>query len=85
MIPVLHRIPTPRSFSPMTDSSADNLTDVVVIIPVLNEQDSIGLVLGDLPEVGRVIVVDNGSTEETAARATAAGAHVVREDQNGYP
>lgn len=81
---VVHCFPATRFFLPMTAPSANNLTDVVVIIPVLNEQDSIGLVLGDLPEVGRVIVVDNGSTDETAARAGQAGAHVVREDQRGY-
>lgn len=72
-----------REFS-MTTIPADDLTDVVVIIPVLNEEDSIGLVLSDLPPVGRVIVVDNGSCDETAQRATASGGHVVREDQRGY-
>lgn len=74
---------TRRDFS-MTTNPADDLTDIVVIIPVLNEEDSIGLVLADLPAVGRVVVVDNGSTDSTAARALACGAHMVREDQRGY-
>ena len=61
-----------------------NLQHVTVIIPALNEEDSIGLVLADLPAVGRVIVVDNGSTDETALRARAAGARVVSETRRGY-
>ena len=61
-----------------------NNSDVVVIIPALNEEASLPLVLGDLPPVGRVIVVDNGSTDATAAVAKKAGAHVVSEAERGY-
>ena len=57
---------------------------VWVIIPALNEAESIGHVLADLPPVGRVVVVDNGSNDETAARAREAGATVVDEKQRGY-
>ncbi len=59
---------------------------VCAIIPALNEEASIGLVLRDLPRplVSRVIVVDNGSTDATAAVAAAAGATVVRETRRGY-
>lgn len=59
---------------------------VAVIIPALNEQDSIGLVLDAIPkEVGAdVIVVDNGSTDATARIARDHGAQVVEEDQRGY-
>ena len=39
---------------------------VAVVIPALNEEESLPLVLGDLPQVGRVVVVDNGSTDDTA-------------------
>ncbi|MFQ5458624.1 MAG: glycosyltransferase family 2 protein, partial [Myxococcota bacterium] len=57
-----------------------------VIIPVLNERESIGLVLRDLPRsrVGQVIVVDNGSVDDTAAIAQRAGAQVVRQPRRGY-
>jgi glycosyltransferase involved in cell wall biosynthesis len=57
-----------------------------VIIPALNEEDSIALVLGDLPDRGieEVIVVDNGSDDATAARAAAGGARVVAEPRRGY-
>ncbi len=57
---------------------------VFVIIPVLNEEKSIGLVLGDLPPVNQVVVVDNGSTDGTAAVAQEAGSDVVSEPQRGY-
>lgn len=60
------------------------LKQVTVIIPALNEEDSIELVLRDLPAVGQVIVVDNGSTDATATRASGAGARVVSEPRRGY-
>jgi glycosyltransferase involved in cell wall biosynthesis len=57
-----------------------------VLIPALNEDKSIGLVLDALPEgwVRRVVVVDNGSTDRTAEIARAHGAEVVPEPQRGY-
>lgn len=61
-----------------------NLTDVVVIIPALNEEASLPFVLKDLPRVGMVIVVNNGSTDCTAEVARDQGAHVVSEPQPGY-
>lgn len=65
------------------------LSDVAVIIPVLNEEQSLPLVLRDLPMHGtpsmsRVIVVDNGSTDGTAAVAANEGATVVEEPRRGY-
>lgn len=63
---------------------ADDFRDVTVIIPALNEEASIPLVLGDLPAVGRVIVVDNGSNDGTAEAAARLGATVVREPRRGY-
>ncbi len=58
---------------------------IAVIIPALNEEESIGLVLTDLPScVDRVVVVDNGSTDATASVAAAHGAIVVHEPQRGY-
>lgn len=56
-----------------------------VIVPALNEAQAIGCVLAEIPGwVRRVVVVDNGSTDETAGRARAAGARVVAEAQQGY-
>ena len=57
-----------------------------VIIPALNEAAHIGpLVRETLGQpVGWVIVVDNGSTDATAANAVSAGAVLVPEPRQGY-
>ncbi|MFQ5449039.1 MAG: glycosyltransferase family 2 protein [Nitrospinaceae bacterium] len=59
---------------------------VSVIIPVFNEQASIGLVLQHLPRefLHEIIVVDNGSTDATARIAGENGAKVVQEKRKGY-
>lgn len=52
---------------------------VSVIIPALNECESIGQVVSGMPwhEIAECIVVDNGSSDGTAEVAAAAGARVV--------
>lgn len=59
---------------------------VAVVIPALNEERSIGLVLGSIPRdlVREIVVVDNGSTDRTPEVAREAGAVVLREPQRGY-
>ena len=58
---------------------------ITVIIPCLNEEQGIDEVLGRMPDyVDEVIVVDNGSTDRTAAVARSHGAKVIREDVRGY-
>jgi glycosyltransferase involved in cell wall biosynthesis len=59
---------------------------VSVVVPCLNEEEPIAGVVAELlaEHVDEVIVVDNGSTDATAARAEAAGARVVSEPQRGY-
>jgi len=61
-------------------------TTLAVVIPALNEERSIGLVLRDLPRsvVTRVVVADNGSTDATARLAAEAGAEVVPAPRRGY-
>lgn len=57
---------------------------VTVVIPALNEEQSLPKVLADLPTVGCVIVANNGSTDNTASVAAAADAWVVHEPRRGY-
>jgi hypothetical protein len=57
---------------------------VAVVIPALNEERSLPLVLAALPPVDDVVVVDNGSRDRTAEVARAAGARVVEEARRGY-
>ena len=59
---------------------------IAVIIPAHNEAKSIGLVVGEIPAglVQEVVVVDNASTDDTAAVARAAGATVLHEPRPGY-
>ena len=63
-----------------------NRPKISVIIPALNEENAIGLVIRDIPKdvADEVIVVDNGSTDNTAMVAEKAGARVVREPHRGY-
>jgi glycosyltransferase involved in cell wall biosynthesis len=56
---------------------------VVAVIAALDEAAHIGAVVeGTRPFVDAVFVVDDGSHDETAARAEAAGATVIRHDTN---
>jgi glycosyltransferase involved in cell wall biosynthesis len=52
---------------------------VALIIPVLNEAEVIGRVLAEAPReaIDRLLVVDGGSSDDTAAVAAAKGAEVV--------
>lgn len=57
-----------------------------LIIPALNEAESIAQVLSQIPreKFDEILVVDNGSQDATAQRAEAAGARVIREPGLGY-
>jgi glycosyltransferase involved in cell wall biosynthesis len=60
---------------------------ISVVIPALNEEEPIAAVVRDCLATGlpsEVIVVDNGSRDCTAERASAAGAKVVSEPAAGY-
>lgn len=59
---------------------------VSVVIPCLNEEDPIAGVVHEVlaQNIDEVIVVDNGSTDRTAERASLAGARVVSEPRPGY-
>ena len=55
-----------------------------VVLPALNEAEALPWVLERMPPGTRPIVVDNGSTDRTAAVAAELGAVVVREPEPGF-
>jgi glycosyltransferase involved in cell wall biosynthesis len=55
-----------------------------VVLPCLNEADSLPGVLALIPEGYRSLVVDNNSTDRTADVARSCGAQVVAEPRAGY-
>lgn len=71
----------------------NNNLRIGAVIPALDEEQSIGLVVGGLlsqrngdgsPIVDTIVVCDNGSRDRTAKIAAGAGAIVVSEPQKGY-
>jgi glycosyltransferase involved in cell wall biosynthesis len=81
--------PQGSGVSPNSESNVD--VEVSVVIPCLNEAESVaGVVIealaaiDDLGVLGEVVVVDNASTDDSAARAIRAGARVVGESLAGY-
>ncbi|MEZ0049332.1 glycosyltransferase involved in cell wall biosynthesis [Mycobacterium sp. MAA66] len=59
-------------------------TPVTVLLPCLNEAESLPAVLAGIPEGYQVMVVDNNSTDDTARVAREYGAEVVYEARPGY-
>jgi glycosyltransferase involved in cell wall biosynthesis len=61
------------------------MPSISIIIPALNEAESIGHVVAEMPwaQIAECIVVDNGSTDGTGEIAQAAGARVIQ-SQRGY-
>src|SRR5262245_51797722 len=57
-----------------------------VVIPALDEEEAIARVIAEIPRASchQIIVVDNGSRDDTARAARAAGADVVSEPRRGY-
>ena len=84
----LRRLPaTSRWFQRAGRLQRPSLTmpGISIIIPALNEEESIGQVVAEMPWhlIAECIVVDNGSTDRTAAIAAAAGARVIQSPR-GY-
>ncbi len=59
---------------------------IAIVIPAYNEQDSIGLVLNNIPKefLSQTVVVDNGSTDNTVKVVKDLGVHVTSEARPGY-
>ncbi len=58
--------------------------EIDVVLPCLNEAGALPWVLSRMPSGYRPIVADNGSTDDSAAIATAHGALVVHVPQRGF-
>lgn len=66
-------------------SFRDNENRLLVLIPAYNEQAAIGRIVRAVRDTlprSDIVVIDDGSTDETAARAYATGAQVVRHPFN---
>ncbi|MGB5529941.1 MAG: glycosyltransferase family 2 protein [Ignavibacteriaceae bacterium] len=58
---------------------------IVVIIPAFNEEESLPKVIKDIPDfVDEIIVVNNGSSDNTSEVAEKNGATVLTENEKGY-
>ncbi len=90
----LRTVPSSPSGMGMERSGRQSKPTFAVVIPALNEEAAIGDLVAEVlaasrqPDLGAtpagVFVVDNGSTDATAARAAEAGATVVAEPRRGY-
>lgn len=69
----------------MTAELGVDYRSVAVLIPALDEEESLPGVLAALPPgLGAVVVVDNGSRDGTSAVARAGGATVIEQPVRGY-
>ncbi len=86
------RVEEPTGHSNASDSRPASLTiDISVVMPCLNEEQSVGVCVKKALEgirltglQGEVIVSDNGSVDRSVAVARAAGARVVHQPLRGY-
>jgi glycosyltransferase involved in cell wall biosynthesis len=76
---------------PQAISAEAALPSVSIVMPCLNEEATVGICVGKAIDwlnrtgmTGEVIVIDNGSTDDSVDLATAAGARVVHERRRGY-
>jgi len=81
------RVPSAK---PLSDDSIHG-ADVTVVFPCLNEEMAVGQCVTDALNVmrraglnGTVLVIDNGSTDQSVARAIEAGAQVLVQREPGY-
>jgi glycosyltransferase involved in cell wall biosynthesis len=76
---------------PVEQTAEANALEVSIVIPCLNEENSIGIVVEKAKRAiemmgvsGEVIVADNGSTDRSVEIALSKGARVVHVAQKGY-
>lgn len=74
---------TIEDISSISSSKAISKNKIVAVLPAYNEEVSIGsVVLRTKEHAGRVIVIDDGSSDHTASIAKMAGAEVIRHITN---
>src|SRR5712692_2686673 len=77
---------TPQPIPGGHEPSPPAVTEVTsIVIPAFNEASSIGPLVADLAAAAswhEILVVDDGSIDDTGARASAAGARVIRHPYN---
>jgi glycosyltransferase involved in cell wall biosynthesis len=74
-----------------TGHGDDDLIEISVVMPCLNEEASVGICVRKAWQgirssglIGEVIVADNGSADQSVVVAQAAGARVVHQSRRGY-
>jgi glycosyltransferase involved in cell wall biosynthesis len=89
-------LPTPGSIRAISDpksgyQTAEDVVELSVVIPCLNEAETIGLCIDKAMAAleahhiaGEVVIGDNGSTDGSQAIAAARGARVVSVTERGY-
>lgn len=80
-----------HALSPAADAGANGGLEVSVVIPCLNEEDTLGACITKAQEAIRahglaaeIVVADNGSTDRSREIAHALGARVVEVPRRGY-
>lgn len=69
--------------SPPANTATAQRPDVWIVIPLFNEETVIGGVIADLREqFSNIVCIDDGSSDQSAAVAEAAGARVIRHPHN---
>ena len=75
----------------MADRPRDNPIELSVVMPCLNEADTIGTcvekaltAMHQANVIGEVVIADNGSTDDSVGIASSLGVHIVHVSQPGY-